>query len=154
MSYTSAEVKLRTLAIADPNVSAAVGTRWFDRRLLPGYINQGTCVRAFRVSTIRTYSQAGLQNLSQPRFQIDVLDFDADTARSVAATIIDFLGTISLAQNNQFNSPYSTPPQFPTFLLGQRAGMEAQVDASGNPLASKGPIFIESLDIRLYNLEN
>ena len=154
MSYVSAEVKLRTLAINNPTISGYIGTRWLTPRQLPGYINQGTCIRAFRVSTERFYAQTGIVSMSKPRFQIDVLDFDNERALEVAAAVVDFLGTISLAQNNQFDSPVTTPPQFPNFVSGPRQGMEAQTDASGNPLASKGPVMVQSIDVRLYNLES
>lgn len=150
MSYTTAEAKLRILAKADASLQAVFGAppnafRWFDTQEVPNYITQGPCVRVLRVSTVRPYSMAGIQNLSQPRFQFDVLARDAETSRQAAASLIDWLGTISLAENNQFASPPTTPPQFPCFVLNQRGGMEP---------GTTTPVWCQSLDVRIYNLEN
>jgi len=150
----NAETKLRSLAIGDPTVSALIGTRWFNLRLLPGYINNGTCVRVTRVSTLYRYAQQGRQQLSAPRLQIDVLDFDPITCDNAAEVIMTFLGRISLAQTSQFDSPATTPPQFPNIILNKRPGMIPDVDASGNPIASKGPIFTQSIDVRIPNIDN
>lgn len=147
MSYVTAEAKLRALARADATMAALFGSpfRWFDTQQVPNYIAEGPCVRVLRVSTARAYSMSGLQNLSGPRFQFDVLDREAETTRQAAAALIDWLGTISLAQNNQFASPPTTPPQFPNFVLNQRGGMEP---------GTTTPVFVQSIDVRLYNLEN
>lgn len=147
MPYVTAEAKLRTLAAANATMQSIFGTspfRWFDTQQVPGYISAGTCVRVLRVSTARSYSMEGIQNLSQPRFQFDVLDYYAETTRQATAALIDWLGTISLAENNQFGSPPTTPPQFPCFVLNQRGGMEP---------GTTTPVFVQSLDVRIYNLE-
>jgi hypothetical protein len=147
MSYVTAEVKLRTLAAADATLQGFFGTgpfRWFDVQEAPKYIEQGPCVRVMRVSTVRDYLQGGISQLSCPRFQIDVLDYSAENSRQAAQAIIDWLSRISLAENNQFASPQTTPPQFPNFLLNQRSGMEPQ---------TKLPVFVTMLDVRLFNLE-
>jgi len=150
----TAEVKLRTLAMQDETLqSYFVGTngtvRWFDRQLQPGYINQGTCVRVIRVSTLftHTHETANYRSLNaqqQPRFQIDVLDTDAERARSAAAAIIDWLARIDLSSDAQFASPVTSPTRHPITLLNQRAGMEPQ---------TQPPTYVESLDIRLFDLQ-
>lgn len=144
------EEKIRTLASADATLQSHFGTgpfRWLDRRLLPGYIDKGACVRLMRVSSVFTYSQAGLQNLNQPRVQIDVMSTDPVEARNAAQAIIDWMGTVSFSETNNFNSPATTPPHSPNFVLNHRSGMEPQPDP-------KGPVFVETLDYRIFNLEN
>lgn len=147
-----AELKIRTLAAADTTLRTYFGTppavfRWMDRRLLPGYIQRGACVRLLRVSTISDYNQYGLINLNQPRVQIDVLSQDPSEARNAAQAIITWMDTVSFSETNNFDSPATTPPHSPNFLLNRRSGMEAQPD----PI---GPVFVETLDYRIFNLEN
>lgn len=149
------EAKLRTLAAASSALQAYFGTtpfRWFDTQLPQGQISSGACVVVKRVSTVRTYQQTGLQDLSQPRFQIDVLapntvnaEADPESGRAAAAAVITFLGTINLASTDQFGSPTITPPNFPNFVLNQRDGMYFQLQP---------PCFVQSIDIRVFNLEN
>lgn len=155
------EAKIRTLAQLDPTLVSIFGSgpfRWMDRRLQPGYVSKGTCVRLRRISTVFGYTNApaGLMNLNQPRVQIDVLDLDATTCRSAAQAVINWLGTVSFAETNDFDSPATTPPHSPNFLLNHRAGMEAQPEG-GTPTPSTsntGPVYVETLDYRIYNLEN
>ena len=152
----SAEERLRQLAAADASLIADLGSspfRWFDRQLGQGVLQPGkTCVRVIRISTMRRYVQGNgavntnLSPLETPRFQIDVLDFNAETARKVAADVVAFLGTICLANNGQFDSPAISPVQYPNFLLSQRARMDFQL--------SKTPAYVECLDVRLYNLQS
>ena len=168
----SAELKLYQLASGNPTLQTDLGTspfRWFDRQLVQGALAMPptpealgySAVRVRRISTIRRYIQGNgtytagspatiqppraLSPLSQPRFQIDVLDFYAETARQVAADVIQFLMSISLASDNQFASPVTMPPNFPCIVLSQRAGMDFQL--------SKKPAYVESIDCRLFNLE-
>jgi hypothetical protein len=157
MSYTSPELKLRTMAVQNATLQADLGGsnpatfRWYDRQLLQNEIGKlvgnGACVRVARVSTMRGMNQGGIQNLSWPRIQIDVLDFDAEKARSVANDVIDFMGTINLCTNQQFDSPTTSITSNPSQLLNQRAGMIP------NPQSPSGPIYVESLDFRIANIE-
>jgi hypothetical protein len=119
--------------------------RWFDLQLPQEYIPLGSCVRVRRVSTIRMYVQRGLQPMSQPLFQFDVLDLDPETARDAAFDLIEFLGTVDLSSNAQFGCPATTPVHFPAFILNQRAGMEPIPDP---------PVFVQSIDARFFNLES
>lgn len=143
------EVKLRSLAAADATLAGYLtGSnntfRWFDRQVAQNYFQSGPCVRVIRVSTVRMYMQTGVTNVSACRFQIDVLSVDPEQARAIAAAIIDFLGTVDLAGDYQFGSPVTTPPQFPNFILNQRAGMDYQLQP---------PAYVETLDARIFNLE-
>jgi len=157
----TAEVKLRTLAMADATLQADLGApplfRWFDTTIPQGIIQKGACVRVLRISTLLLYAHSlppggspettppgGLMNLTQPRFQIDVMATDPEIARAVAADIIAFMATADLASYAQFGSPATTPPQFPNFLLNQRHG----ADYDEQP-----PISIETLDYRMFHLE-
>jgi len=159
----SAEEKLYMLASENATLQTDLGTspfRWCDRQLVQGMLQFSTppntigasCVRVRRISTQRRYIQGNgavntnLSPLSTPRFQIDVLDYNAEVARQVAADVLAFLGTVCLASEDQFDSPATTPPNFPNFLLSQRAGMDFQL--------SKQPAYVESLDVRLFNIEN
>lgn len=123
--------------------------RWFDRQLQPGYIEEGACVRVLRVATPRlftkeTEAQRSQNRMANPRFQIDVLCKDAERARSAAAAICDWLATADFSSNDQFVSPPTTPTRHPNLILNQRAGMEPQ---------TQPPVFVESLDIRIFDLE-
>lgn len=142
----TAEVKLRTLASADPTLSGLLASaglfRWFDRQLPQGYIQRGACVRLLRVSTLPMYAASGRLAAEQIRVQLDVLDFDAETARGVAAAIDTWFGTVDLMSAQQFASPPTTPPQFPSFKLNQRAGMDYQLQP---------PAYVETLEYRVFN---
>lgn len=142
----TAEVKLRTLAAADASLQAIFGTspfRWWDSQLVQGSAFPSCVVR--RISTVRMYQLEGLNQMSQPRFQFDIRHPDPETARAAAKAVIAWLSTIDLASNAQFGSPQTTPPQFPCYLLNERTGMDYQLQP---------PIFVESLDVRVFNLEN
>ena len=117
----SLETKLRTLAAANATLQTDLGTspfRWFDRRLVQGALTppnpitgpvpNTTCVRVLRVSTGQDgfYNQGGQGNIEQPRIQIDVLDYNPEAARQVAADIIAFLSSVSLMSNTPTNPLY------------------------------------------------
>lgn len=151
----TAEVKMRTLAQLDATVSSYLldsgnGTfRWFDRQLQPNYIKSGTCVRVLRVSTVflhakETPTRTNLLDLEQPRFQLDVLDYNAETARAAASAIKDWLNTVDFSSNAQFASPPTSPSRRPNFILNQRAGM----DFSLQP-----PVYVETIDFRIFDLQ-
>lgn len=148
----TAEVKLYTLASANASLQAVFGTpvfRWFDTQIpqgvvVPGDTAQSAAARLLRVSTVRSYIQTGLVNLSAPIFQLDILHPLAETARAAMSAVIAWLGTIDLAGTYQFGSPVTTPPQFPCFVLSQRGGLAYEFEP---------PVFVQSLDFRLYNLE-
>lgn len=142
----TAEVKLRSLASVDATMQTRFGTspfRWFDIQLDQERI-ANTCVRVRRISTLRFYVQAGIQPLSQPLFQFDVMDLNPETARAALKDIIAFLLTVDLSSNAQFGSPVTTPKHFPSFVLNTRAGMEPVPDP---------PIYTESADVRFWCLE-
>lgn len=142
--------KIRTLAQLDPTLSALFFTgvpRWFKQRIQPGYINKGLCVRVSKPTTVFGYTQYGLMNLNKPLMQFDVMGFDSTAVQAATIAVINWMGTVSFAETNDFDSPSSTPPHSPNFLLNRRSGMEAQEDPPG-------PVFIETLDFRIYNLEN
>lgn len=155
MSFTSAEIKLRTLAAQDSALQDALGGsslstfRWYNRQLLQNEITAGrTCVRVQRVSTIRPNNTGGVMNLSQVLLQIDVLDFASETARSVAEDVVTFMGTVDLCSAGQFNSPLTSPNQNPNFLLTQVAGMIP------NPQNPNGPVYYERQSWRCFNRED
>lgn len=160
-----AEIKMRSLASADATLQSVFGLgpfRWFDRRLQPGYIALGSCVRVQRVSSAFLYTMiptpnapGGLGNLNMPRFQFDVLDLDATACRNAAQALINWFTSVSFAETNDFDSPATTPPHFPNFLLNHRAGEEPQVEPqTGSARKQTGPVWVEILDYRIFNLEN
>lgn len=146
---------MRTLAQGSTALQAFFGEdsgifRWFDRQIPPKYIDRGTCVRVRRVSTLlqhakETRAARSISRFTGPLFQLDVLDTDPERARSAAAAIIDWLGEVDFSTDSQFASPPTTPTRHPNFVLNQRAGMEPQV----SPI----PVYVETLDIRITNLE-
>jgi hypothetical protein len=140
----TAEVKLRTLAAADPTLAGLLGSpfRWYEAQLMQGSALPAVTVQ--RISTARRYSHSGLGNISEIRFQFTIRDRSAETARQVAAAIIAFLGTADLASNAQFGSPVTTPRQFPNFVLNERAGMDPELQP---------PVFVEIIDARIFNRE-
>ncbi len=94
---------------------------------------------------MRTYSQTGLQNLSQPLMQIDVMDLDSETCITARDAVISWLGRVDFSTSEQFDSPTTTPQHFPNFVVNQRSGLEYQTDV---------PIPVETIDVRIYNLES
>jgi len=142
--------KIRTLAQLDATLSALFFTgtqRWFKQQIQPGYISKGLCVRVSKPTTVFSYTQYGLMNLNKPLMQFDILGFDSTAVQAATIAVINWMGTVSFAETNDFDSPATTPPHSPNFLLNRRSGMEAQVDPPG-------PVYIETLDFRIYNLEN
>lgn len=146
VALASADATLQSLFGAPPNVF-----RFFDRQLAQTYYAEGLCCSFRRVSEVRTYTQYGLMNLSQPRIQFDVraspryVNGAPEAARNAMNALITWLGTVSFAENNDFDSPPTAPPHSPIFILNQRAGMDYQL----NP-----PVYVESFDVRIFNLEN
>lgn len=158
MAYTNILEKLRVLAQQNAQLQADLGSalpppavafRWFDRQLVPGIVANslvgGTCVTTRRISTLRQTNSGGIMNLELVRIQIDVYDLDSNIAENVANDVVNFMGTISMCSNNQFNSPVTQPNQAPNFLLNQRQGMVT------NPNSKSGPIYTEVLDFRCWN---
>jgi hypothetical protein len=145
---------MRTLAQQDSTLQSYFATggifRWFDRQLTPGYLRPGAaCVRVRRISTARqhaheTATARSLSRMEQPRFQIDVLDFDAERARSAAAAIIDWLAVVDFSSDSQFASPVTSPTRHPNFVLNQRADMDFTLQP---------PAYVEILDVRIFSLE-
>jgi hypothetical protein len=140
----SAEVKLRTLAAANAGLQAFLGTppalfRWYDTQHVQGSALPAVTVR--RVSTSIDYrlSPPG-NNINNPRFQIDVRDADPEHGRSVAVAIIAFLNVLNLAVAGGTVSG----KQAPTFLLNIRDGLDFNLTP---------PVWTQSLDVRLFNLE-
>ncbi len=150
----TAEAKLRYLAQQDTDLQAWFFTdgqvRWFGPQLPPNYLAIGkSCVRVTRVSTVRLYSHETTEQRSQNRFalirfQIDVLDFDSERAREAAEAIGDFLATADFSSNAQFASPLTSPTRHPNAILNERQGMEFR---------TQPPAYVQSLDIRIMNLE-
>lgn len=149
----TAEARLRLLASADATMQSYFGSgpfRWFNRILPPNYISRGTCVRVTRISTLRyhthgTETNQSVNELAQPRLQIDVLDYDPERAASAAAAIRDFLSTgVNLSSGEQFASPPTSPRRFPNFFLNELDGIEPQSDP---------PVFVRILEVRIFDLE-
>lgn len=143
----TAETKIRTLASADTALQTYFGAgpfRWFNRILEQGYISQGPCAVATRISTTRMYTQDGLNEMSVPRIQIDVYDLDSQRCSAAATAIIAFMSTVNLASDGAASPPITTD-QNPTFLENQRSILEPRT----NPR-----VFREMLEYRMYNLED
>lgn len=155
MSYQSAELKLRTLAAANATLAAALTFTvqggasvfcWFDRQLAQGDLGAKAdgrcCVTVQRVSTMPRQLQGNqggpVQNISQPRFQVNVVSYNAEQARQVARLVSNFMMSVSLLANS------SNPSQNPNFLLNERAGMLPQLQP---------PAYTEIQDWRVWNNE-
>lgn len=139
----TAEVKLRTLAAANAGLQAFLGSppnvfRWWDTQHVQGSTLPGVTAR--RISTATDYRMTGRNPFDQPRFQLDVRAADPEVARSVAKAVLAFLDTLNLA----VTGGTVTGKQAPCFVLNQRAGMDFQL----NP-----PVFVQSIDVRMWNLE-
>ena len=138
----TAEAKLRTLAAADAVLQGIFGTapcRWFDTQLPPGQGYPSAVV--WRVSTQIDYlMNSGFSRYTQPRIQIDIRHTDPEQARAAAAAVILFLETLNLAvTGGQVNGP-----QAPCFVLNQRTALD---------YALQPPVNVQTLDVRLFNLE-
>lgn len=125
----TAEAKIRTLAGADATLQTFFGTnpfRWFYLQLLPGYLDgtKGMCAQLRRIDTSFLHAQEALVNLNYPRFQLTIRDKDADLVDRAAAAVVDWLSTIDLASDAQFESPATTPRQFPNFVRNLIPGMD------------------------------
>lgn len=136
------EAKLRTLAAADAGLQAIFGTapfRFFDTQLPQNQAYPSAVV--WRVSTATDYRMdSGYSKITQPRIQIDVRHPDPEQARSAAAAVIHFLGTVNLA----VTGGVVNGKQSPCFVLNQRTGLD---------FALQPPTSIETLDVRVMNLE-
>lgn len=138
---STAEVKLRTLAAANVTLQGLLGTtpfRWYDVQHVQNSALPAVTVR--RISTATDYLMQGRTLIDRPRFQIDVRDTDHEHARLVAKAVIAFLDTLDL----NATGGTVTGPNAPTFLLNQRAGMDFQITP---------PVPVQTLDVRLFNLE-
>ena len=141
----SAEVKLRTLAIADPIISGLVGQRWFDVNLPQAQALPNVVVQ--RISTARLQAQdtlLGLGQFSKIRFQFTCRGEGAnqptfEAARALGAAVIQFLGTVNLTSSTNV-----LPPR-PAYVLGERVGM----DYNANP-----PVPLYIVDAGLWNQES
>ena len=156
MSYTSAQVKLRTLAqqnaalVADLSGSLpSPAFRWFNRQLWPGEVAKnaanGTCVTCTQAGSIRQGNQSGIGNLEWPRLTLTVYDLDSEKARSVTNDLINFMETVDLCSDAQFGSPVVAPNQNPVTFLGQRDTMVP------NPQSPSGPVYAVHSDFRVGN---
>ena len=152
----SPERKLRTLASQDATLQAFLGTnpfRWFDVQLPQGQptkVNNfwsGPCVTCISVSLISRYVHGGGRGITAwPRFQIDVLDTDAERGRLCAQAIIAFLDRANIAVPGQFGCPTTTPAlPAPNVLLNNRGGTWADLQP---------PVFRQMLDVRFQNTES
>lgn len=142
---TSCEVKMRTLAMADPSLQAIFGAgpfRWFDRQLEQGYIQKGACVRVRRISTESTYSQEAPLALEKIRFQFDVLDFSPQVARAGAAAIAAWFTTVDFMHAGQFQSPPTGAIQTANYQINQRSSIEFQLERE---------CYVETQDFRIMN---
>ncbi len=144
----TAEVKLRTLAQANGTLNTLFFTptpRWFGPQLQPSYVRTGSCVTVWRLTTEFLYTmQGGGKDLFRPRFQLDIWDLDADSARLGAKAVREWLGTIDLVSDSQLGSPSTTPNQFPTTIVDERQRGIA---------ATEGLTYVETLDFRIYCAE-
>jgi hypothetical protein len=161
MSFQSAELKLRNLALSNAALIADLTWPvppnntptflWFDRRLVQGDIGQrsdGRCaVYVHRVSTGPRVGNQGSPNtpLSQPRIQIDIVSYTAEQARSVANDFVAFMNSISLAWDGYYKSPATGPSQNPCFLLNERESIFPEL----NP-----PPYVWTQDWRFWNRED
>jgi hypothetical protein len=145
---TDIENKIRSLASQNAGLQGLLLAgglfRMFNRQLQQGYINQGACVRYLLVSNPEAYNQQGRQNISQALVQFDCMDRDPVRCRQLRDAMITWLDGVDLAATNQFDSPPTTPRQFPTFITNERSGMEPQ---------TQPPVFVETIDVRFWNLE-
>jgi YVTN family beta-propeller protein len=155
-SYTSAQVKLRTLAQMNAALVADLSGappqspfRWMNRQLQPGEVankvSAGTCVTCTQAGNIRQGNQSGIGNLEWLRLTVTVYDLDSETARSVSNDVINFMETVDLCSNDQFASPPTSASQNPVTYLGQRDGMIP------NPQSPSGPVYAVHTDFRVAN---
>ena len=156
MSFTSPQVKLRTLAQLDAQMLADFGGgtaplpsfRWFNRQMIPAVVADqlkgGTCVMVMAVGTVRNMNQGGVMNLEAPRMQFTVADLESEKARVAAEDLIGFMGRVNLCVE-QATSPVTGISSNPNIFLGQRESMIV------NPQSPGGPIYTEIVEFRVYN---
>jgi hypothetical protein len=163
MSVMSPEMKLYTLAAlyaplvalltatSPPYPTSVPAFRWAEKQVTQDWFPPSSvvppneavgAVSVLRVSGLITYIQGGIIPTEQPRFQIECRHPYAETARQIAQVVKNFLGTIDLVTTDNFNSPPTTPQQFPNFVLNERGSMDFQLSP---------PVHVEILDVRLFN---
>jgi|SRR5580700_1145405 hypothetical protein len=162
VTYTSPEIKIRTLAALNATMQADFynngflpkipAFRWYNQQLQPGTVannmGAGPCVTVERVSTTRAMNMGGIMNLSLNRIMIKVYDLDSEDARRKANDIVNFMGTIDLCSQAQFQSPVGSISQNPSLFVGQRQ------ELLPNPQSPSGPIWVQVLDFKVYNRED
>ena len=156
MSFTSPQVKLRTLALLDAQMQVDFGGgqpplpafRWFNRQMIPSVVADevkgGTCVMVMAVGTVRNMNQGGVMNLEAPRMQFTIADLESEKARTAAEDLIAFMGRVNLCVE-QATSPVTQISSNPNIFLNQREGMLV------NPQSKGGPIYTEIVEFRVYN---
>ena len=103
-----------------------------------------TSARVQQIGSDFIYYQDSVSTLVKVRFQITILDPNADVVDSATQAVIDFLQTVDLASSAQFDSPPTPAPQLPgCFLISVRPGLEVQL---------KPPIPTQIIDFRLWNV--
>ena len=151
----SPEVKIRTLASQDATLQSFLGTnpfRWFDIQLPQGQPTKtnnfwdGPAVTCLSVSLMSQYVHGnGRSQIAWPRFQIDILDTDAERGRNCAAAVIAWLNKANISQPGQFGCPAtSVTLPAPNILLNNRGGTWADLQP---------PVFRQTLDVRFANTE-
>lgn len=145
----TAESKIRTLASQDATLQSFFGTspfRWNHLQKSPSGAIPNVSEASADVKQISArylYAQEAAVSLIQARFQITVRCRNVTTTDAAALAIIEWLGTVCFANNDQFQSPPVTPRQHPNFVLSTQAGMDPQL---------KTPIYTQLIDFRVWNL--
>lgn len=145
----TAETKIRTLASQDATLQSFFGTspfRWYHMALPPTSATpniEDASANVQQISGRYLYAQEAAVSLIQARFQVTVRCRNVTTTDAAALAIIEWLGTVCFANDDQFQSPPVTPRQHPNFVLSTRAGMDPQL---------KTPIYTQLVDFRVWNL--
>jgi len=152
-----AEQKLRTLAEQSTSLQTyfgdpAIKFRWEFMQVPQGLIPKqrgqqalggGTSTaRVQRISSSTLVSQEGVNPVERLRFQIDVYDLDPIAAFNAAQSVNNWLATVNMVTTQQFDSPVTTPNQFPNIPTNLRPGVDVQ---------SGVLIYVWSIDVFCYN---
>ena len=165
MSGLSVTEKLRTLAVQDATLQSFFGVdsattvmRWFDVQIQPKALQTGLVIQTQQISeSPRPYSHTSALTFTAPLVQFTVRGWPGKVAgvqvvanaphqvRQARAAVIAWLGRVCFSASNQFDSPATTPPNYPNFVLNSRETIDPQLDP---------PAWTAQFDARIFNLDN
>lgn len=137
--------------LANAPLVAIFGPHVYGTALPQGVMSAPAPVRALtvqRVSTMRPSHQGGIIHLVGVRIQFTSWCKGAQSeldALNANKAIVDFLNTFCATSTALFDSPPTTPAQFPNFVLNELVKLWPE---------TQPPLYLGVVDARIYNRED